>query len=491
MAALAIASIPLAIVLRTYVVRLRGLRSKYAPVIDIGAEEAKLRAAIESMRKSQAVEEKSFQDKLAAQAAEAEKTEELKKEAARRYIEEVRSTSAAEETKLREEIAKLAVDGTAEREKFAKLRHEIDLLEENLEDISFGVYEPHYKFDSSAEYKAALARIRGEQREMIRSGAAVIFRQQWTVGGDPKQGQRLQKQYAKLMLRAFNGECDACVANVAWNNVGRMQERIFHARDSLNTLGEVMQISIVDRYTTLKIDEIRLAFETEDKKHDEIEEQRRVKEQARYEERALREAEQAQQKAEAEETRYEYALAKAKAEVEKATGEKLTTLTGKVAELERLLAEARELKQRAMSLAELTRSGYVYVISNEGSFGANVLKIGLTRRLEPLERVYELSGASVPFAFDVHAMIYATDAPKLENDFHNYFAGRRLNLVNLRKEFFHVSLDEIEAFAKERNLTFRLTKLAEARQYRETLALRAKAQGQTPPVSGQPIAGNA
>jgi hypothetical protein len=126
-------------------------------------------------------------------------------------------------------------------------------------------------------------------------------------------------------------------------------------------------------------------------------------------------------------------------------------------------------------MAEQTRSGYIYVISNIGSFGEKVLKIGMTRRLDPMDRVHELSGASVPFHFDVHAMISTDDAPAFEREFHRQFESRSVNLVNMRKEFFDLPLQEIEAFAKAKGLTVEFTKLAEAREYRQTLALREKA----------------
>ncbi len=380
----------------------------------------------------------------------------------------------AELAKLRKTLAGYV----PEKERCEKLRAEIALLEENIEDISFGIYKPRFKFDSSDEYKRALSTIRDLEKNMVRQGVAISFGVKWTVRGSAKEGQKMQKQYAKLLLRAFNAECDACVANVTWNNITKMQERIRKACESINSLGAVMQITIVGKYMDLKLDELSLEFETEQKKHEEVEEQRRIKEQMREEERALREAERARVEAEAEETRYEKALEKAKAEVARTTGAELVALNGKIQELQQQLEVARELKQRAVSLAQMTRSGHVYVISNIGSFGENVLKIGMTRRLEPTDRVRELGGASVPFEFDIHAMIYTMDAPTLEADFHNYFSARRLNLVNLRKEYFHVSLQEIEGFAKERGLTLQLTKLAEAREYRETLALRAK--GQTP-----------
>jgi hypothetical protein len=136
-------------------------------------------------------------------------------------------------------------------------------------------------------------------------------------------------------------------------------------------------------------------------------------------------------------------------------------------------------------MAQLTRSGNVYVISNVGSFGEEVFKIGMTRRLDPMARVHELGDASVPFAFDVHAMIYSEDAPGLENAFHRQFAEKRVNLVNMRKEYFRIGLEEIEAFASSQGVKVEFTKLAEAREYRETLAVREqKKNGAAAAVAG-------
>ena len=123
------------------------------------------------------------------------------------------------------------------------------------------------------------------------------------------------------------------------------------------------------------------------------------------------------------------------------------------------------------------RAGYVYVISNIGAFGENVYKIGMTRRLNPMDRVDELGDASVPFDFDVHAMVFSDDAPKLEAALHQAFADRKLNYINTRREFFRVSLDEIKQVVKENfDKSVEFIDVAPAEQYRETLALKAQAQ---------------
>src|SRR5207248_1211838 len=151
---------------------------------------------------------------------------------------------------------------------------------------------------------------------------------------------------------------------------------------------------------------------------------------------------------------YQKLLEKARQEAAEATGVKLQELSNKVSEFSAKLDEARQKKERAIARAQLTKSGFVYVISNVGAFGDGVLKIGMTRRLEPMERIMELSGAAVPFPFDVHAMMFSDDAPALECALHNVLEGRRLNLVNTRKEFFHqVQMTQIKAFVQERGLS--------------------------------------
>src|SRR5205807_2309402 len=171
------------------------------------------------------------------------------------------------------------------------LQKEISLLEENLEDISFGLYKPHFNFKTSEEYKIALEKLRDDERQLIRNGNAALCHTQWTVGNSRKDGERMTKQYTKLLLRAFNGECDAAVANVSWNNAGRMEERIKKAFEALNQLGNVMQMSLTKQFLQLRLNELRLTYEYEEKRHQEKQEQKRIAEQIREEERTQQEIE--------------------------------------------------------------------------------------------------------------------------------------------------------------------------------------------------------
>ena len=282
----------------------------------------------------------------------------------------------------------------------------------------------------------------------------------------------MTKHYFKLMLRAFNGEADAAILKVRWDNINTMRERIKKAFEAINKLGETHVILISNTYLNLWLEELDLTFEQEEKLQEEKEEQRRIREQIREEEKVQQELEKAKKEAEDDESRYKEALEKAKAETEKAKGEELRGLNEKIVLLEKDLSEAQARKERVISRAQLTKAGNVYIISNIGSFGQNIFKIGMTRREEPKDRIKELGDASVPFEFDIHAMIPSDNAPELENILQAHFESKRVNMVNPRKEFFNVLIDDIEQVCREKQLNIKLTKLAEARQYRETLLKR-------------------
>jgi hypothetical protein len=190
----------------------------------------------------------------------------------------------------------------------------------------------------------------------------------------------------------------------------------------------------------------------------ERENQARIREQIREEQRREREAQVAVEQAEQERRAIEKALQQALSDVSHVHA----------AEVERLrvqLAEAEAKSIRAISLAQITKTGYVYVISNIGSFGRDVFKIGLTRRLDPMDRVWELGDASVPFPFDVHIMIASDDAPKLERALHESFHKKRINRVNPRKEFFRVAIDEIVKAVREHHGEVEYKADAEALEY--------------------------
>lgn len=272
----------------------------------------------------------------------------------------------------------------------------------------------------------------------------------------------------RLTLRAFNNECDAAIANTRWNNVNAMEKRIGTAFAQINKLNESNQVFITEGYLKLRLEELFLTHEYREKLKAEKEERAELARAQKEELKLVRDME----RAEEEEARYQRLLDKAKAEAERAVGPKLEAFNAQIAMLERDLEEAHAKFERAQAMAEKTKSGYVYIISNIGSFGDDVVKIGLTRRLDPADRVRELGDASVPFTFDTHAIIYSDDAPALERALHKEFEAVRINAQNFRKEFFRARIEEVEAAVTRLAPGAPFFRDVEAQDYRETLARR-------------------
>lgn len=356
----------------------------------------------------------------------------------------------------------------------AKLGLEVSIYEETLEYASFGLYTPHFSFETSEEFKVEIEKVRTKQKALIKAGNAVVGGENIQWNGSSEKGQAMVKRQKQLMMRAFNGEADSFIANVDWNNITRMEERLFKSREAIDKVYEKQGIYITADYYDLKAKELRLTHEYRLKKQAEREEQRAIREQMREEERAIREMEQAKIKAEKEERMYLQALEKARLEMGQAVGEQQAKLLAKIAELEAGLVNAETLKQKAISMAQQTKMGYVYVISNIGSFGDDVYKIGMTRRLDPMDRVRELGDASVPFSFDVHALIFSENAPELEATLHKEFDAQRVNMVNARREFFKVKLSDVRDVAERYGAKVDFTMIAEAEEYRETLRIKGK-----------------
>jgi hypothetical protein len=398
----------------------------------------------------------------------------------KKSMEQMISSKNSEIQKIEDDFKTLNSNYQEALETYTKLRKEVSVFESKLDLIEFGIYEPVYDFEKSDEYRVEQNKIIEIQKNMISSDTAATCDTNWTVQGSEAKGRAVVKVYKKLMLRAFNGECDVLIAKVKWNNINQMIERMQKLFDAINKLGEGFQVHLNNQYLDLKKKELILEHEYQTKRQQEKEEMRAIQEELREEEKAKREFEQAQREAEKEESNYQKALDKARKEIELATGDKHDKLQSQIDKLEQELKEAQEKKERAMSMAQQTKRGHVYVISNIGSFGENVYKIGMTRRLEPEDRVKELGDASVPFQFDIHAMIYSDEAPTLENELHKAFTNKKVNMLNYRKEFFNVTLDEIEQKVKESGFDAEFSKLPEAMEYRETLAILEKLNSQVP-----------
>lgn len=353
---------------------------------------------------------------------------------------------------------------------FDELVKEAAIFDEDIELAELGFYKPHYDFDTSEKYKEEIALVKARQKDMISSKTAIFCNTEWTVEGSKAKGRTMTNRGIRLTARAFNNECDSAISNVSWSNAQRMELRVEKAFDSINKLNESNAIQISYQYLRLKVKELRLAHEYKEKKYQEKEEQAEIRRQMREEAKLEQEIE----KALKDEETYQKLLYEARTEAENSTGAKLSKLQEKIAELAKELDEAHAKSERAKSMAQQTKAGHIYVISNKGSFGEDIYKIGMTRRLEPFERVKELGDASVPFIFDVHAMIYSNDAPGMESTIHKAFDFKRINLVNSRKEFFQVSLHEIEAEVKKISSGAEFILTAEAKEYRQSNAIRAQ-----------------
>jgi hypothetical protein len=296
------------------------------------------------------------------------------------------------------------------------------------------------------------------------------------LNGDEKEGRRMIADYTKLIVRAFNNECEVTIEGVKFSNLDACGKRIRKSFDVLNKLGTRMSIAITPSYLDLKLQELELCYEYQVKKQEEKEELRKVRERLREEAKLAREIEEARQVLAKEEKHFRKAKTKLQAQLEKADSEQERVLCEK--ELALINAQLGELesKRKEVDYREANaKAGYVYVISNIGAFGEGIYKIGVTRRLEPMDRIDELGDASVPFDFDVHVLVFSDDAFALEAALHDHFDRLRINRVNSRKEFFRAAIDDIEStLIRHFNKPVDFVRLAEAAEYRQSQKLAAE-----------------
>jgi hypothetical protein len=371
-------------------------------------------------------------------------------------------------------LGEIRADYASKRAIFDRLTHETKALEDRLDLAELGLYEPKFRFESSAQYERALTRNREDQKSAIASGRAVYCTTNWVVEGSKRAGDALARRAIRMTLRAFNNECEVLIGKASWKNHDRIAGQIEKSFAAINALNESNKTVISDDFLAMKLDELELTYEEHLKKKEEADELREERVRAREEAKAQREIEAQIRKTEEEEIRRKEALNAARAELGQATEAERRKLNEEIAALQAKLDEATAEHDRAISMAEQTRVGYVYAISNVGSFGESVFKIGMTRRVDPDDRVDELGDASVPFEFDVHAMAFTRDAPKLERDLHLALDEFRLNRVNLRKEFFRVPLSILRAKFASLAPEATFVDVAEAGDYYLSLPVEAK-----------------
>lgn len=355
----------------------------------------------------------------------------------------------------------------------SELRAQILVFEETLLLESFALYVPKFKLNASHEYRTRLDSVRERQKAMIKNGEAATGNTGWEVNGSKAEGRKLVNDMIKLVVRSFNNEADYCVDNVKFDNIELGEKRIRQSFETCNRLGRVMTVRLSGDYLDLKLDELRLAHEFQVKKQEEKEEAKRLREELREQQKLEQEIRAAREKIAKERKHFAASLRDLNARLEKATNEEERALLSiKIAEVEAGKADLDNEEKVIDYREQNAKAGYVYIISNIGAFGEGVYKIGMTRRLEPMERVDELGDASVPFLFDVHAMVFSDNAPALEAKLHERFAAGRLNKVNGRKEFFRADIAEIESVIRENyDAVVEVTHEAAVEQFRESMRM--------------------
>lgn len=378
----------------------------------------------------------------------------------------------AERTRLRAEVdslAQQAVDAQIEarrqrsevEEQLAALRRLVVETEEAAILQEVGIYRYQHPLDDSVAYRAELARIQDQIKAMVKKdGGAISATTTWQVNGSAAQGRRMVSDTSKLMLRAYNAEADNLVRGMKPYKLDSAKQRLDKVATTIAKLGTSMSISVSVPYHRLRLRELELTADYLEKVAEEKERDREERERLREEKRVEQEIERERQRLRKEEQHFRQAIAQLQAQGDAEGVERLQ------AQLEAVVGEIEAVDFRARTLT----AGHVYVISNIGSFGEGVLKIGMTRRLEPMDRVKELGDASVPFIFDVHALYFAENAVRIEREMHQRFADRRVNRVNNRKEFFQVTPAEArDALTELSGELMTFVEEPEALEYRQGL----------------------
>ncbi len=322
----------------------------------------------------------------------------------------------------------------------AQLTERVAILAEDEVLQEIGIYRYRHPLDSAVGYKAQIDELRQQIKSMAKAdGGAVTAAKDWTVNGSAAKGRKMIREFSKLMLRAYNAEADTLVRGLKPYKLDAAADRLSKSRSTIAKLGATMTIEISPQYHRARLKELELTADYLSRKAEEKEAEREEKARLREERKAQQEMQRQREKLEKERQHYANALASLEAGGDSDAANKLRE---QLADVDRAI---EDVDYRAANI----RAGYVYVISNVGAFGENMVKIGMTRRLEPMDRVRELGDASVPFRFDVHALFFSNDAVGIEQAMHAKLADKRVNRVNLRREFFYATPGEVRAHLLE------------------------------------------
>lgn len=390
-------------------------------------------------------------------------------------IKKIELAKLEQQIKKGKDVISLDTELAQKRNELARLNEEIAVANGNLNLQEFGFFERQYSFSDSTKYKDKLDSLRIQQKSMIKNGTAGRIITPMLLDNSKSKGKAMQNQLIKAALRGFNGEADALLVKVSVVNVDNKIKALRKVFEQLNKMYSRNLIEITYPYLDLKIEELRLAAEYELQKQEEKELLREQREKEREDKKLQAEIKSKRKQLEKDRDHFKNMVAKVTELLKEAKNDEVDELRRQLAEYQDKLSELDEIEEDIDYREGHATAGYVYVISNIGSFGEDVYKIGVTRRLEPLERIRELSSASVPFQFDVHALIFSEEAFALETELHNQLANYKVNKVNGRKEYFKVSFEEIRnILATHKELTVELNEDAEAFEYRQTKAIEGK-----------------
>lgn len=386
-------------------------------------------------------------------------------------IDEIKKTINSSESlinHLKSNISILEKREQDEKNKLQQLKEsvEAETISRETQKIADSIDFSSYDAIPSEECKNQLTLLKQEEKDMIKANEAIIIT-------ETNASKKSISNNSKQIIRCFNAECDNIILSVTVKNIDSLRDKITKSYDTINKIFEVDGVQLSPSILKIKLKELTLLYNYEKKREEEREIQKAIKEQMIEEEKVRKELEKKRQQIEKDEKQFSSEVSKMLKYLQKADSDVEKQLyADKIAELEAKLKELEAEKSDVIHREENAKAGFVYIISNIGSFGENVFKIGMTRRLEPLDRIKELSSASVPFEFDVHAMIFSENAPDLEAKIHNHFNSYRVNKVNPRKEFFKVSIDEIADYVDQNyDKTVEFTKIPVAKDYRESLAI--------------------
>ncbi|WEQ85567.1 DUF4041 domain-containing protein [Streptococcus dysgalactiae] len=385
-------------------------------------------------------------------------------------IEKAKLNDLKRQLKIGDELVTIETQISKKKIELEDIKKDIAVSNDVLELQEFGFFERKYNFTDSTQYKNKLDSLRTQQKQLIKDGEAALIIIPMTLDGSQAKGKTMQKQLIKAMIRGFNGEVDGHLVKVSASNLEKKIASVKKSFEQLNKMYERNQIRLANNYLALKIDELRLAAEYELKKQEEKEILREQRAKEREDKKLQAEIAAKRKQVEKDRKHFSQMVNNVEKLLLTATDEEKIKLDAQLKEYQEKLAEIEEMEEDIDYREGHATAGYVYVISNLGAFGEDVYKIGVTRRLEPLDRIRELGSASVPFQFDVHALIFSENAFALEKELHDKFDKYKINKINSRKEYFKVPFSEIKStLENHKELTIELAEEAEAFEYRQEL----------------------